>query len=43
MRVKVERRRYQSIEEFEADILLVFYNCFKFNGINDISMVRSLC
>lgn len=39
MRVKVDRKKYKTLEEFEKDLMLVFQNCFQYNGLDEISMV----
>lgn len=35
MRVKVDRKKYKTVEEFGSDLMLVFQNCFQFNGLKD--------
>jgi hypothetical protein len=32
IKTKIKEQKYKSIEEFEADMELVFYNCRLYNG-----------
>lgn len=34
MREKFERREYENITEYVADMRLMFENCYRYNGLN---------